>query len=165
MSISYPVDDEDDLDGVRAGWQPDPEREGYERWHTGETFLGPSHREPQPFSALSPAAARSMRPGPNRDAALARVGIVLTLLGFVGQSVAASGLVRLPGVGQSTVILAGLVLAALAAAFTIVFAARGLRRASALGGRAISSLALGIGLVLGLAPLLLLVAIGVGGGI
>jgi hypothetical protein len=155
----------DDLDRVGPGWQPDPEREGYERWFTGERFIGAPHREPQPFSALSPESSRSMRPGPNRDARIARAGIGATLIGFVGQQVAASGVVQIPGIDQSTVILSGLVLAALLAGLTIVFAARGLRRASALGGRAISSLAMGVGLVLGLAPLLLLVAIGVGGGI
>ncbi|GAA1694751.1 hypothetical protein GCM10009792_13500 [Microcella alkalica] len=164
MSTPYP-DDEDDLDSVRPGWEPDPEREGYERWWTGERFLGAAHREPQPFSALSPDAARSMRPGPNRDARFARAGIVATLLGFLGQAVAASGLVRIPGVDSSAVVLSALGLAALTAAVTVVFAARGLRRASALGGRAISSLALGIGIVLGLAPVLLLVAIGIGGGL
>ncbi|WP_169078915.1 DUF2510 domain-containing protein [Microcella alkalica] len=165
MSIPYPDDDEDDLDGARPGWQPDPERPGFERWFDGERLIGPSAREPQPFSALSPAAARSMRPGPNRDAHVARVGIALTLLGFAGQSVAASGLVRLPGLDQSTVLLAGLALAAALAVVTVVFAARGLRRAPRLGGRAICTLALGVGIVLGLAPVLLLVAIGVGGGL
>jgi len=164
MTGQHP-DDEDDLDRVRPGWQPDPEREGYERWWTGERFLGAAHREPHPFSALSPDAERSMRPGPNRDARIARAGIVVTLLGFAGQVVAASGLVRIPGVGSSTVTLGALVLAALTAGVTVVFAARGLRRASALGGRAISSLALGVGIVLGLAPVLLLVAIGIGGGL
>lgn len=165
MSIPYPDDDDDDPDRVRPGWEPDPERPGFERWFDGERLIGAPHREPEPFSALSPSAARSMRPGPNTSARIARVGIGLTVLGFVGQAIAASGLVRIPGVDQSTVILVGLIVAAALAVFTIVFAARGLRRASALGGRAISTLALGVGLVLGLAPLLLLVAIGVGGGL
>ena len=106
-----------------------------------------------------------MRPGPNRDARLARVGIVATLLGFIGQVVAASGLVMIPGVNANGVLLGALSLAAVLAAATVVFAARGLRRASALGGRAISTLALGAGIVFGLAPVLLLVAIGVGGGL
>jgi len=165
MSIPYPDDDEGDPDRVRAGWEPDPGREGYERWWTPAGFVGAPHREPQPFSALSPDAARAMRPGPNRDARLARLGILATLLGFGAQVVAASGLVMIPGVNASGVLLGGLSLAAVLAAVTVVFAARGLRRASALGGRAISTLALGTGIVFGLAPVLLLIAIGVGGGL
>lgn len=165
MSIPYPDNDEGDPDRVRPGWEPDPDRDGYERWWTPDGFVGAPHREPQPFSALSPDSARSMRPGPNRDARLARVGIVATLLGFIGQVVAASGLVMIPGVNANGVLLGALSLAAVLAAATVVFAARGLRRASALGGRAISTLALGAGIVFGLAPVLLLVAIGVGGGL
>jgi len=165
MSIPYPDDDEGDPDLVRPGWEPDPERPGYERWWMGDGFLGAPHREPQPFSALSPDSARSMRPGPNRDARLARVGILATLLGFAGQVAAASGVVAPPGVDANGILLGALALAAGLAGLTVLFAARGLRRASALGGRAISSLALGVGIIFGLAPVLLLTAIGVGGGL
>ncbi|WP_168916658.1 DUF2510 domain-containing protein [Microcella flavibacter] len=166
MSIPYPDDvDEGDSDGVRPGWQPDPERPGYERWFDGSDLIGPAEKEPGPFSAFSPAVTRSMRPGPNRDAARARASIIAVLLGFVLQQFAAARALPVPGLEPTGVVLLALMISASAAIITAVFAARALRRAPRLGGRGISSLALGIAVVLGLAPVLLLVAIAVGGGL
>lgn len=156
--------DDDDLDAVGPGWQPDPEREGYERWFDGIALVGRAHREPDPFSVFSPAVARSLRPGPNRDARLARAGIALTILGFIVQIVAASGLVRITSIDEPTQLVLGLVVAALTAVITAVFAIRAQRRAARLGGRGIASVALGVSIVLGLAPVLLLVAIVLAGG-
>jgi len=158
-------DDDEDLDTVGPGWQPDPEREGYERWFDGEAFTRHTHRAPDPFSAFSPAVARSLWPGPNRDARLARLGIPFTVLGFGLQQLAASGLVRVAGFGDLGLVLVALVFAAAAALFTAVFSLRALRRAPRLGGKGIASLALGVSIIFGLAPVLLLVAIGIGGGV
>jgi hypothetical protein len=158
-------DDEDDLDSVGPSWQPDPDRDGYERWFDGERFTDHSHRSPDPFSAFSPSVARSLWPGANRDARLARIGIPLTLLGFGGQLLAASGLLRIAGVTETALVLLALAFAALMAVFTAVFAARALRRAPRLGAKGIASLALGVSIILGLAPLVLLVAIGLAGGV
>ncbi len=106
-----------------------------------------------------------MRPGPNRDAAIARASILGVLIGFVLQQFAAAGALPVPGLRPIGVVLLTLVISAGAAIVTAVFAARALRRAPRLGGRGISSLALGVAVVLGLAPVLLLVAIAVGGGL
>jgi len=163
VSASDPLDDED-LDSVGPGWQPDPERDGYERWFDGEGLVGRSVREPDPFSAFSPEVARSLRPAQNRDARLARLGIPLTLLGFALQLLASSGLVRVQGVDGTALVLLALAAAATLAALTAVFAARGLHHAPRLGGKGIATLALGVSIILGLAPVLLLVAIGLAGG-
>ena len=57
----------DDLDSVRPGWQPDPEREGYERWFDGTAFTGRAHREPD----LANAARRII--GLLRDGRLGKI--------------------------------------------------------------------------------------------
>ncbi len=166
MSIPYPDDDDEgDPDRVRPSWQPDPEKPGYERWFDGSDLIGRAEKEPGPFSAFSPAVTRSLRPGPNRDARLARGSILAVLAGFVLQQFAAAGALPVPGLEPIGVVLLTLVISASAAVVTAVLAARGLRRAPQLGGRGISSLALGVAIVLGLAPVLLLVAIAVGGGL
>lgn len=158
-------DSDDDLDSIGPSWQPDPEREGYERWFDGEAFTRHVHRSPDPFSAVTPAIARSLWPGANRDARLARLGIPLTILGFLAQVFASSGLVRVPGLDETALVLLPLTIAAAVAALTALFALRALRRAPRLGGKGIATLALGVSIVLGLAPVLLLVAIGLAGGI
>ena len=61
-------------------------------------------------------------------------------------------------------VLLALATAATLAALTAVFAARGLHHAARLGGKGIATLALGVSIILGLAPVLLLVAIGLAGG-
>jgi len=163
---AYPIDPDEDLDDPNApGWQPDPERPGYERWYDGSTLIGRAKKEPDPFSAFSPAVTRSLRPGPNRDARLARWGLVATLGGFALQQVVAGGFLTGPGVEQISVILVALAIAAAAAIATIVFAMRALKRAPQLGGRGIATVCLVAALLLGLAPTLLLVAIGIGGGV
>ncbi len=159
-------DELDELDDPNApGWQPDPERPGYERWYDGAQLIGPAKKEPDPFSAFSPAVTRSLRPGPNRDARIARWGLVATLGGFALQQVVAGGFLTGPGVEQISVILVALAIAAAAAIATVVFALRALKRAPQLGGRGIATVALVAALLLGLAPTLLLVAIGIGGGV
>lgn len=163
---TYPADPDEDLDDPNApGWQPDPERPGYERWYDGTQLIGPAKKEPDPFSVFSPSAARALRPGPNKDAAIARIGIVFTLGGFALQQVVAGGFLTGPGVEQLDLILIALAIAAVTAGTTIVFAARALKRAPQLGGRGIASVAMVTALLLGLAPTLLLVAIGIGGGV
>lgn len=161
-----PTDELDELDDPNApGWQPDPERPGYERWYDGQQLIGPSKKEPDPFSAFSPSVARSLRPGPNRDARIARWGILATLAGFGLQQVVGGGFLTGPGVEQLDLILIALAVAAAAAIATVVFALRALKRAPKLGGRGIATVALVIALLLGLAPTLLLVAILIGGGV
>ncbi|MER3390488.1 MAG: hypothetical protein RJQ01_10690 [Microcella sp.] len=155
---------DDDPDTVGPSWQPDPERDGYERWFDGEQLVGHSVKEPDPFSAFSPEVARSLRPAVNRDARLARLGIPLTILGFATQLLVASGLVSVAGVDGTALVLVALAVAATLAALTAVFAARGLHHAPRRGGKGISSLALGVSIILGLAPVLLLVAVGLAGG-
>lgn len=158
------MSEDEDLDSVGPGWQPDPEREGYERWFDGTTFTGRAHREPDPFSAFSPAVARSLRPGPNRDARLAQLGIAFTILSFVVQLLASSGLVSVRGLDDTALVLLALAFAAAVAALTAAFALRALHQAPRLGGKGIATLALGVSIILGLAPVLLLVAIGLAGG-
>lgn len=159
------LDDEADLDRSGPGWQPLLERPGYEQWWDGDAWRGRPHREPDPFSAFGPELSRSMRPGPNRAAAFARAGTGFTLLGFVLQTVVATGAVSIPGIDPIALTLASLALAAVIAALTAVAAALALRSAPRLGGRAIATLALGVSIVLGLAPVLLLTAIGLAGGL
>jgi hypothetical protein len=159
-------DELDELDDPNApGWQPDPERPGYERWYDGAQLIGPAKKEPDPFSAFSPNAARSLRPGPNRDAAIARWGIVATLAGFALQQVVGGGFLTGPGIEQLDLILLALAVAASAAIATVMFSLRALKRAPRLGGKGIATVALVAALLLGLAPTLLLVAILIGGGV
>ncbi len=160
------LDDEGlELDRSAAGWQPLLDRPGYEQWWDGAAWQGRPHREPDPFSAFGPELARGLRPGPNRAAALARAGTGFTLLGFVVQTVVATGAVSIPGIDPIVLTLASLAVAALIAALTALAAGLALRAAPRLGGRAIATLALGVSIVLGLAPVLLLVAIGLAGGL
>ncbi len=165
MSTGPDTDDDPDLDASGPGWQPLLDKPGYEQWWDGVDWRGRPHREPDPFSAFGPDLARSLRPGPNRAAALARAGIGFTLLGFVLQTVVATGAIEVPGVEPVVLILASLALAAVIAALTATAAVLALRAAPRLGGRAIATLALGVSIVLGLAPVLLLVAIGLAGGL
>lgn len=159
-------DDNDlDLDRSSAGWQPLLDRPGYEQWWDGSDWRGRPHREPDPFSAFGADLARSMRPGPNRAAALARAGTGFTLLGFVLQTVVGTGAVGIPGIEPLALTLVSLGLAAVIAGITAIAAVLALRAAPRLGGRAISTLALGTSIVLGLAPVLLLTAIGLAGGV
>ncbi len=156
---------DDTLDRSAPGWQPLLDRPGYEQWYTGSEWVGRPQREPDPFSAFGTDLARSLRPGPNRAAGIARWGIVATIAGFVLQTVIASGLIVIAGVDPITLTIGALVFSALVAAVTAVASVRALRAAPRLGGRAIATLALGVSIVLGLAPVLLLVAIGLAGGI
>lgn len=162
-----PDPDPDDVDPDRAvaGWQPLLDQPGYEQWWDGAAWQGRPHREPDPFSAFGPELARSLRPGPNRAASLARAGTGFTLLGFVLQTVVATGAVSIPGIDANGLTLGSLALAAAVALLTALAALLGLRAAPHLGGRAIATLALGVSIVLGLAPVLLLVAIGLAGGL
>ncbi|MBX9719605.1 MAG: DUF2510 domain-containing protein [Microbacteriaceae bacterium] len=157
--------DDVDLDRSRAGWQPLLDRPGYERWWDGAAWQGRPHREPEPFSAFGPELARSLRPGPNRAAALARAGTGFTLLGFGLQAVVATGAVSISGVDSIALTLVSLALTAIFATLTALASVLAVRAAPRLGGRAIATLALGVSIVLGLAPVLLFVAIGLAGGI
>jgi len=163
---AYPEGDDDlDLDRSGPGWQPLLDRPGFEQWWDGTEWRGRPQREPDPFSAFGADLARSLRPGPNRAARVARMGTVATVVGFILQTVAATGAVVIPGIEPVALTLGTLALAAVIAALTATAAVLGLRAAELLGGRAISTLALGTSIVLGLAPVLLLVAIGLAGGI
>lgn len=161
------TDDEldDDPDATGAGWQPLLDRPGYERWWDGADWRGRAHREPDPFSAFTPDLTRSLRPGPNRAAHVARLGIVGILLGFAVQTLVATRTITLPGVDQLELVLIALVMSAAIGISTALAASLALRAAPRLGGRAIASFALGVSILLGLAPVLLLVAIGLAGGI
>jgi len=79
--------------------------------------------------------------------------------------VAATGAVIIPRIEPVALTPGTLALAAVVAALTATAAVLGMRASPRLGGRAISTLALGTSLVLGLAPVLLLVAIALSGGI
>jgi hypothetical protein len=162
-----PADDDDTFDPDRtgAGWQPLLERPGYEQWWDGSAWRGRAHREPDPFSAFTPALARGLRPGPNRAAHVARFGIVAIFLGFALQSLIATRTLQVPGVEQTTLVVGALILSAAFGIGTAIPAVLALRAAPRLGGRAIASLALGVSILLGLAPVLLLVAIGLAGGV
>lgn len=159
------MDDDAELDRNTPGWQPDPERDGYERWWNGERFLGRAKKEPDPFSAFSPDVTRSLRPGPNRDARIARWGILATVAGFALQQIVAGGFLTGPGEAPITAILTALCIAAATAVATMIFAGRALRKAPRLGGKGIATVALVAAILLGLAPVLLLVAIVIGGGV
>ena len=157
----------DDLDPDRsgAGWQPLLEKPGYEQWFDVTEWRGRPHREPDPFSAFTPELARSLRPGPNRAAHVARIGIAGILLSFLLQALVATSTIAVAGVAQITLIIGALVIAAAVGIGTAVASTLALRAAPRLGGRAIASLALGTSILLGLAPVLLLVAIGLAGGV
>lgn len=159
------ADDDVDPDQSGPGWQPLLERPGFEQWWDGLQWRGRPHKEPDPFSAFSADFARSLRPGPNRAAAFARAGIGATLIGFVLQTIVGAGAITIDGIDAVALTIAALAIAALIGVATAVAALFGLRAADQLGGRAISTLALGTSVVLGLAPVLLLVAIGLAGGV
>ncbi|MGV3733038.1 MAG: DUF2510 domain-containing protein [Microcella sp.] len=158
-------DTDTDPDRTAAGWQPLLERPGYEQWWDGSAWRGRAHREPEPFSAFTPELTRALRPGPNRAAHVARAGIAAILLGFGLQTLVATNTLTLPGVPQITLVVVALVISAVIGIGTAVAASLALRVAPRLGGRAIASLALGVSILLGLAPVLLLVAIGLAGGV
>lgn len=158
-------DDDLDPDSTGAGWQPMLDKPGYEQWWDGDDWRGRPHREPDPFSAFTPELARSLRPGPNRAARVARLGIAGILLSFVLQTLVATNTIEVPGVEQIALIIAALIVAAAVGIGTAIASTLALRAAPRLGGRAIASLALGTSLLLGLAPVLLLVAIGLAGGV
>ena len=157
----------DDLDPDQsgAGWQPLLDRPGYEQWYDGAEWRGRPHREPDPFSAFTPDLARSLRPGPNRAAHVARIGIAGILLCLGLQTRVATSTIVSSGVEQIALVIAALVIAAAIGIGTAVAATFALRAAPRLGGKAIASLALGTSILLGLAPVLLLVAIGLAGGV
>lgn len=154
-----------DPDRTTAGWQPLLDRPGFEQWWDGAAWRGRAHREPDPFSAFTPALTRALRPGPNRAAHVARAGILAILLGFGLQTLIATDTLTLPGVPQIALVVVALVISAAIGVATAVAASLALRAAPRLGGRAIASLALGVSILLGLAPVLLLVAIGLAGGV
>ncbi len=160
-----PRDDEPDLDHSTPGWQPMIDRPGYEQWFDGTEWRGRPHREPDPFSAFTPDLTRSLRPGPNRAARIARLGIVGILLSFALQTLIANDTITVPNVEQITLVVGSLIIAASIGVGTAVASVLALRAAPQLGGRAIASLALGTSILLGLAPVLLLVAIGLAGGV
>lgn len=160
-----PFDDELDPDSSSAGWQPLLDKPGFEQWWDGSAWRGRPRREPDPFSAFTPDLTRSLRPGPNGAAHVARAGIGFTLLSFVAQAFVATGTLAITGVEQTALTLLVLALAAVIAAVTATAAVLALRAAPRLGGRAIATVALGVSILLGLAPVLLLVAIGLAGGI
>lgn len=162
---SNPRDDEPDLDHSTPGWQPMIDRPGYEQWFDGTEWRGRPHREPDPFSAFTPDLTRSLRPGPNRAARIARLGIVGILLSFALQTLIATDTITVPNVEQITLVVGSLIIAASIGVGTAVASVLALRAAPQLGGRAIASLALGTSILLGLAPVLLLVAIGLAGGV
>jgi hypothetical protein len=164
-SETFDNDDSVDPDQSSPGWQPLLERPGYEQWWDGVAWRGRAHREPDPFSAFSPDFARSLRPGPNRSAHVARWGIAAIILGFVLQTVVASEAIVVPEIEQIALIVASITLTAVLGITTAVAALLGLKAAPHLGGRAMSTLALGASIVLGMAPVLLLVAIGLAGGV
>ncbi len=158
-------DTDDNPDRSGAGWQPMVDKPGYEQWFDGAEWRGRPHREPDPFSAFTPDLTRSLRPGPNRAARVARLGIVGILLSFVLQTLVATDTITAPNVEQITLVVASLIIAASIGVGTAVASALAIRAAPRLGGRAIASLALGTSILLGLAPVLLLVAIGLAGGV
>lgn len=167
MSTDEPQDPDFDTDPDRtaAGWQPLLDRPGYEQWWDGSEWRGRAHREPDPFSAFTPGLTRALRPGPNRAAHIARAGILAILLGFGLQTLIATDTLTIPGVPQIALVVVALVVSAAIGVGTAVAASLALRAAPRLGGRAIASLALGVSILLGLAPVLLLVAIGLAGGV
>ena len=165
MSTDPFSDDDLDLDRSSAGWQPLLDKPGFERWWDGTEWRGRPHREPDPFSAFTPALARSLRPGPNRAAHVARLGIGAILLGFVLQTLVATDTIVVAGIEQISLVVATLVISATIGIGTAVASALALRASPRLGGKAIASLALGTSILLGLAPVLLLVAIGLAGGV
>ncbi len=165
MSTDPRDDDEPNLDHSTPGWQPMIDKPGYEQWFDGAEWRGRPHREPDPFSAFTPDLTRSLRPGPNGAAHVARLGIVGILLSFVLQTLVATDTITVPGVEQITLVVGTLIIAAAIGIGTAVAAALARRAAPPLGGRAIASLALGTSILLGLAPVLLLVAIGLAGGV
>lgn len=165
MSSDLRDDDEPDLDHSSPGWQPMVDKPGFEQWFDGAEWRGRPHREPDPFSAFTPDLTRSLRPGPNRAARIARVGIVGILLSFVLQTLVATDTITVHNVEQITLVVASLIIAASIGVGTAAASALALRAAPRLGGRAIASLALGTSILLGLAPVLLLVAIGLAGGV
>lgn len=165
MSSDLRDDDEPDLDHSSPGWQPMVDKPGFEQWFDGAEWRGRPHREPDPFSAFTPDLTRSLRPGPNRAARIARLGIVGILLSFVLQTLVATDTITVPNVEQITLVVSSLIVAASIGVGTAVASALALRAAPRLGGRAIASLALGTSILLGLAPVLLLVAIGLAGGV
>jgi hypothetical protein len=169
VSTDEPRDPETDADAdadrTTAGWQPLLDRPGFEQWWDGAAWRGRAHREPDPFSAFTPALTRALRPGPNRAAHIARAGILAILLGFGLQTLVATDTLTLPGVPQIALVVVTLVISAAIGVGTAVAASLALRAAPRLGGRAIASLALGVSILLGLAPVLLLVAIGLAGGV
>lgn len=79
-------DDLDEDDPNRPGWQPDPERDGWERWWDGQQFTRWVHRSPRPGAAFDPNWKRAFWPGPNRDARIARYGLLATLATFFVQA-------------------------------------------------------------------------------
>jgi hypothetical protein len=152
----YDLTDEDDP--RRPGWQPDPARDGYERWWDGQHFTRWVHRSPRPGAAFDPNWKRAFWPGPNRDARIARYGLLATLATFFMQAWITTAEVVGLGFVEPPVIIASIVAASATAVATIVFGYRGMKRADRLGGKASAVAALTVAVVLGATPLSFLLA-------
>ena len=158
---TYPhphLDNLDEDDPNRPGWQPDPERDGWERWWDGQQFTQWVHRSPRPGAAFDPNWKRAFWPGPNRDARIARYGLVATLATFFVQAWITTAEVVGLGCVDPPVIIASIVAASLAAVITAFYGYRGMKRADPLGGRASAVAALTVAVVLGATPLSFLLA-------
>ena len=154
---TYPhphLDNLDEDDPNRPGWQPDPERDGWERWWDGQQFTQWVHRSPRPGAAFDPNWKRAFWPGPNRDARIARYGLVATLATFFVQAWITTAEVVGLGFVDPPVIIASIV----AASLTAFYGYRGMKRADRLGGRASAVAALTVAVVLGATPLSFLLA-------
>lgn len=158
---TYPhphLDNLDEDDPNRPGWQPDPERDGWERWWDGQQFTQWVHKSPRPGAAFDPNWKRAFWPGPNRDARIARYGLVGTLATFFVQAWITTAEVVGLGFVEPPVIVASIVAASLAAVITAFYGYRGMKRADPLGGRASAVAALTVAVVLGATPLSFLLA-------
>lgn len=153
-----PVDKLDEDNPNRPGWQPDPERDGWERWWDGQQFTRWTHKSPRPGAAFDPNWKRTFWPGPNLDARIARYGLVATLATFFVQAwITTAEVVGLGFAGVPTIV-GSIVIASIAAVVTIIFGYRGMKRADRLGGRASAVAALTVAVVLGATPLSFLLA-------
>ncbi|WP_378148366.1 DUF2510 domain-containing protein [Cnuibacter sp. UC19_7] len=122
------------------GWHPDPEGSGRDRWWTGSAWSDTYAKAPPQGWLYPPSYYRSMRPGLNRDAFIARLTLpaagLLMLVGFVTLMVLSATRAAAPNLVAGALTCVGI--AAVGSIVAIVAGIRGIRAAARLGGFGVS---------------------------
>ncbi|WP_174604509.1 DUF2510 domain-containing protein [Cnuibacter physcomitrellae] len=141
------------------GWYPEPLGSGRDRWWTGTEWSDLYARNPNGALDMGiPGYTRAMRPAMNRDARIAKwtgfAGVLLGILSFVVAALLgfAGAVTPSTGGGLLSCFVVGLLLDIVA----VICGARGIRRASRLGGLGAAIYGTVVGSLFGLVSVLVI---------